>query len=58
MKFYIVTLILSTLLLFAYVKRSYRYASVQDEIDPPPIDFEDTKAYKENISWFKGIGRC
>ena len=57
MKFYIVTLIFSSFILFAYVKRSYRYASIQDEVDPP-VDLEETKAYKENISWFKGIGRC
>ena len=54
---YLIGLSLAALTLYAFVKQSYKYASVQDEVDPP-VDFEDTKAYKENISWFKGIGRC
>ncbi|MFU1789033.1 hypothetical protein ACM3BL_09945 [Mammaliicoccus sciuri] len=35
----LITLLLSTLALFIYVKRSYKYASVNDAVEPP-IDYE------------------
>lgn len=80
----LITLLLSTLALFIYVKRSYKYASVNDEVEDsnnwkglkkgtlyvdeqgnkisfevdPPIDYEDTQAYKDNEPWFTGMGRC
>jgi len=53
----LITLLLSTLALFIYVKRSYKYASVQDTVEPP-IDYEETQAYKDNEVWFTGMGRC
>lgn len=53
----LITLLLSTLALFIYVKRSYKYASVNDTVEPP-IDYEDTQAYKDNEPWFTGMGRC
>ncbi len=53
----LITLLLSTLALFIYVKRSYKYASVNDTVEPP-IDYEETQAYKENEVWFSGMGRC
>ena len=31
----LITLLLSTLALFIYVKRSYKYASVNDTVEPP-----------------------
>ncbi|MDT0711064.1 hypothetical protein RM614_07905 [Mammaliicoccus sciuri] len=52
----LITLLLSTLALFIYVKRSYKYASLQDTVEPP-IDYEDTQAYKDNEVWFTGMGR-
>ncbi len=52
----LITLLLSTLALFIYVKRSYKYASVNDTVEPP-IDYEETQAYKENEVWFSGMGR-
>ena len=51
----LITLLLSTLALFIYVKRSYKYASVNDEVEPP-IDYESDK-YKESEAWFSGMGR-
>lgn len=54
----LITLLLSTLALFIYVKRSYKYASVGDQVDTPPIDYEKTQAYKDNEVWFTGMGRC
>lgn len=73
MKFYLITLTISLIALCAFIKRSYKYASVQDEVeyDPdgiyrhyhikkgpiPPIDYEDTQAYKDNEPWFTGVGR-
>ncbi len=54
----LITLLLSTLALFIYVKRSYKYASVGDRVDTPPIDYEETQAYKDNETWFTGMGRC
>lgn len=62
----LITLLLSTLALFIYVKRSYKYASIQDSIDvesyasdmSAPIDYEETQAYKDNEVWFTGMGRC
>lgn len=52
----LITLLLSTLALFVYVKRSYKYASVNDTVEPP-IDYEETQAYKDNEVWFSGVGR-
>ncbi len=52
----LITLLLSTLALFIYVKRSYKYASVNDTVEAP-IDYEETQAYKENEVWFSGMGR-
>ncbi len=52
----LITLLLSTLALFVYVKRSYKYASVGDQVDTPPIDYESDK-YKEAEVWFSGMGR-
>lgn len=53
----LITLTISLIALYAYIKRSYKYASVNDSVDAPPIDYEDTKAYKENEVWFTGMGR-
>ncbi len=53
----LITLLLSTLALLIYVKRSYKYASIPDTIEPP-IDYEETQAYKDNEVWFSGMGRC
>ena len=51
----LITLLLSTLALFIYGKRSYKYASVNDTVEPP-IDYESDK-YKEAETWFSGVGR-
>ena len=72
MKLYLITLTISLIALYAFIKRSYTYASVQDEVeyDPdgiyrhyhikkgpiPPIDYESDK-YKEAEVWFSGVGR-
>lgn len=53
----LITLLLSTLALFIYVKRSYKYARVEDQVDAAPIDYESDK-YKESEAWFSGVGRC
>ena len=52
---YLITLTLASLTLYAFVKRTYKYASVEDQVDTPPIDYEETQAYKENEYWFSGI---
>ncbi|MBF0773269.1 hypothetical protein [Mammaliicoccus sciuri] len=57
MKFYLITLTISLLVLYTFIKRSYKYASVQDEVEAP-IDYEDTQNYKDNEPWFTGMGRC
>ncbi|WP_158258862.1 hypothetical protein [Mammaliicoccus sciuri] len=57
MKLYLITLTLSLIALYAFIKRSYKYASVQDGVEAP-IDYEDTQNYKDNEPWFSGIGRC
>ncbi|MBV5103429.1 hypothetical protein [Mammaliicoccus sciuri] len=72
MKFYLITLTISLIALYTFIKRSYKYAGVQDEVeyDPegiyrhyhikkgpiPPIDYESDK-YKEAETWFSGVGR-
>ncbi|MEX5936074.1 hypothetical protein [Mammaliicoccus sciuri] len=72
MKLYLITLTLSLIALYAFIKRLYKNASVQDEVeyDPdgiyrhyhinktviPPIDYESDK-YKEADTWFSGVGR-
>ena len=50
----LITLLLAVLTLYAFVKRTYKYASVQDEVEPP-IDYEETQSYKESEYWFSGI---
>ena len=55
MKIYLITLSLAALTLYAFVKRTYKYASVNDEVEAPPIDFEETRGFKENEYWFSGI---
>ena len=52
---YLITLTLAALALYAFVKRTYNYASVQDEVEAPPIDFEETRGFKDNEVWFTGI---
>ncbi len=51
----LITLLLSTLILFVYVKRSYKYATIPDTVEAP-IDYESDK-YKEAEVWFSGMGR-
>ncbi|MBM6628578.1 hypothetical protein JTF04_02700 [Mammaliicoccus vitulinus] len=48
------TMTLALITLYAYVKHSYKYASISDEVEPP-IDFEETQSYKQNEAWFSGI---
>ncbi|MES3695969.1 hypothetical protein ABFP08_12425 [Mammaliicoccus sciuri] len=83
MKLYLITLAISLIALYTFIKRSYTYASVQDEVEATnsmrvlkqgdvykdksgnqvmltsqaPLDYEDTQAYKDNESWFTGVGR-
>ena len=53
----LITLSLAALTLYAFVKRTYKYASIGDQVDTPPIDYEETQAYKDNEPWFSGMGR-
>ena len=53
---YLITVTLAVLTLYAFVKRTYNYASVQDAVEPP-IDYESTQSYKDNEIWFSGVGR-
>ena len=57
MKIILITLSLAALTLYAFIKQSYKYASVEDQVDTPPIDYEETREYKENEIWFSGVGR-
>lgn len=57
MKIYLISLIATMTILALYIKWYYKMAQVQDDVEQAPIDFEETKGYKENIEWFKGIGR-
>ena len=52
---YLITLSLATLTLYVFIKRTYNYASVNDEVEAPPIDFEETRGFKDNEVWFTGI---
>ena len=56
MKLILITLSISVLALYTYIKKSYKYASLQDEVDAPPIDYESDK-YKDAETWFSGVGR-
>lgn len=45
---YLITLTISIITLYVFIKRTYKYASVQDSIDAP-IDYEsDKKEIKNN----------
>ena len=52
---YLITLLLAALTLYAFVKQSYKRATMQDEVEAPPIDFEETRGFKDNEVWFTGI---
>lgn len=54
---YLIGLSLAALTLYVFIKRTYKYASVQDTVEPP-IDYENTQSYKDNEPWFSGMGRC
>ncbi len=56
MKLYLITLTISLIALYTFIKRSYTYARVNDTVEPP-IDYEETQAYKQNEVWFSGMGR-
>lgn len=51
---YLITVTLAALTLYTFIKRTYKYASVNDEVEAP-IDYESTQSYKENEYWFTGI---
>ena len=51
---YLITLSLAALTLYAFIKRTYKYASIEDEVEAP-IDYESTQSYKESEYWFSGI---
>ena len=51
----LITLLLAALTLYAFVKQSYKRATMQDEVEAP-IDYESDK-YKEAETWFSGVGR-
>lgn len=55
MKLYLITLTISLIALYTFIKRSYKYASVQDKVEVA-IDYESDK-YKEAETWFGGVGR-
>ena len=52
---YLITLTLAVLTLYAFVKRTYKFASIPDTVEAPPIDFEETRGFKDNEVWFTGI---
>lgn len=52
---YLIILTISIIALYTFIKRSYKYAGVQDEVEAP-IDYESDK-YKESETWFSGVGR-
>ena len=52
---YLITLTLAVLTLYVFIKRTYKYASVEDQVEAPPIDFEETRGFKDNEVWFTGI---
>ena len=53
---YLITLSLAALTLYAFVKRTYKYARVEDRVEAP-IDYESTQSYKDSEVWFSGVGR-
>ena len=54
---YLIILSLAALTLYAFIKLTYKYTSVNDEMEAL-IDYESTQAYKDNEPWFTGMGRC
>ena len=54
---YLITLSLAALTLYTFIKRTYKYARVEDRVDAPPIDYESTQSYKDSEVWFSGMGR-
>ena len=56
MKLISITLTLAALTLYAFVKQSYKRATMQDEVEAP-IDYESIQSYKDSEVWFSGVGR-
>ena len=52
---YLITLTLAVLTLYVFIKRTYKYASLEDEVEAP-IDYESNQ-YKDAETWFSGVGR-
>ena len=52
---YLITLTISIIALYVFIKRTYKYASVNDEVEAP-IDYQSDQ-YKEAETWFSGMGR-
>ena len=53
---YLITLTISLIALYAFIKHIYKYASVEDQVEAP-IDYESTQSYKDSEVWFSGVGR-
>lgn len=53
---YLIILTISIIALYVFIKRTYKYASVNDEVEAP-IDYESTQSYKDSEVWFSGVGR-
>ena len=53
---YLITLTISIIALYVFIKHTYKYASVNDEVEAP-IDYESTQSYKDSEVWFSGVGR-
>ena len=54
---YLITLTISIIALYVFIKHTYKHASIGDQVDTPPIDYESTQSYKDNEVWFSGVGR-
>lgn len=49
MKLYLITLTISLIALYTFIKRSYKYASVQDEVDKKEVGLNEWGTFRDDM---------
>ncbi|WP_323705643.1 hypothetical protein [Mammaliicoccus sciuri] len=49
MKFHLITLTISLIALYAFIKRSYKYASVQDEVEKEEVGLNEWGSFRDDM---------
>ncbi len=49
MKLYLITLTISLIALYTFIKRSYKYASVQDEVEKKEVGLNEWGSFRDDM---------